>query len=102
MGIGFPELEFRLCSHSQLGTESRKYSSEQVQLVRWASASRLLSWSSCEIALLGRVRNREPQLSKLEALGRGGLVPGASHYLSSTLQALHPEPLHSSASQTPA
>lgn len=26
----------------------------------------------------------------------------ASHYLSSTLQALHPEPLHSSASQTPA
>ena len=33
-GSGCAELEFRCCSHSQLGTESRKYSLEQVQLVR--------------------------------------------------------------------
>ena len=42
---------------------------------------------------MGLARNREPQLSKPEALGSGGLVPGASHYLSSTLQALHSEAL---------
>ena len=69
---------------------------------RWQVVVGVLSWSSCEIQPLRLVRNRELKLSKHEALGRGGLVPGASRYLSSTFQALHPEPLHSSASQTPA
>ena len=31
-------------------------------------------------------KNRELKLSKPEAPGRGGLIPGVSHYLSSTTQ----------------